>query len=152
MNETCRNASPLIDGENELSVGTKQILIATFGEYRPTDQSFSLKLWLGAWHFLFTSCCCLNCSLKSRNINTHGRCHSHNNQFRLKDWYGLLHKGLVFTAGTYINFTMMRCMLSGRFKTEIDKLIICEQTMNLLRELPFIWYGEIFKFFTHSQP
>ena len=37
--------------------------------------------------------------------------------------------------GTYINFTMMRYMLSGRVKTDIDKLIICEQAMNLIREL-----------------
>ena len=47
------------------------------------------------------------------------------------------HTGLVFTIGTYINFNMMRCMLSGRrIKTDIDKLIICEQAMNLLREEP----------------
>ena len=41
--------------------------------------------------------------------------------------------GFVFTMGTYINFTMMRYMLSGRVKTDIDKLIICEQAMNLIR-------------------
>ena len=39
----------------------------------------------------------------------------------------------VFTVGTYINFTMMRYMLSGTVKTDIDKLIICEQAMNLIR-------------------
>ena len=39
----------------------------------------------------------------------------------------------VFTVGTYINFTMMRYMLSGRVKTDINKLIIWEQVMNLLR-------------------
>ena len=39
----------------------------------------------------------------------------------------------VFTVGTYINFTMMRYMLSGRVKTDINKLIIWEQVMNLIR-------------------
>ena len=43
--------------------------------------------------------------------------------------------GFVFTMGTYINFTMMRYMLSGRVKTDIDKLIIWEQAMNLIKDL-----------------
>ena len=64
-------------------------------------------------------------------------------QPKCKSRWDTLHKlatqtGLVFVVGSYINFTMMRFMLSGRFKTDIDKLIICEQAMNLLRELSYI--------------